>query len=152
VILVINVPVIRAAQQATATIPIVMLTSSDPVGSGFVSSLARPGGNITGLSNIAADLGPKYLELLRPMLPKLSRVAVLLNPANPQNRVLYKSIETAAAKAEIKAWPVEAQTSRQFERAFVAMTQARAGAVIVAIDALFTGSERQIAHLATQHR
>jgi putative ABC transport system substrate-binding protein len=152
VILVVNVLVIRAAQQATSTIPIVMLTSSDPVGSGFVASLARPGGNITGLSNVTTDLGPKYLELLRAMIPKLSRVAVLLNPVNPQNRVLYKNIQTAAAKVGIKVSPAEVKTSQQIESAFAAMAQARAEAMIVAPNTLLIALGRQIAELAARYR
>src|SRR5207237_4345816 len=78
-----STPAIQAAQRATTTIPIVMVRTADPVGSGFVASLSHPGGNITGVSNVAIDLSSKYLELLRAAVPKLSRVTVLVNPANP---------------------------------------------------------------------
>ena len=78
-----STPTVQAVQRATTTIPIVMVRVGDPVGSGFVASLARPGGNITGLSNISVDASSKYLELLRAAVPRLSRVTVLVNPANP---------------------------------------------------------------------
>ncbi len=152
VLAVVNTAVIRAARQATGTIPIVMLTSSDPVGSGFVASLARPGGNITGLSNVIGDIAPKYVELLTIVVPKLSRVAVLLNPANTQHRSTFSNIQTAAANAGIKAFPVEAETAQQVESAFAAMVQQRAGAMIVAIDARFTDYLPQIVGLAARNR
>ena len=152
VLAVVNTSVIRAARKATSTIPIVMLTSSDPVGSGFVASLARPGGNITGLSNVIGDIAPKYVELLTIVVPKLSRVAVLLNPANTQHRSTFSNIQTAAANAGIKAFPVEAETAQQVESAFTAMVQQRAGAMIVAIDARFTDYLPQILGLAARNR
>jgi ABC-type uncharacterized transport system substrate-binding protein len=152
VLAVVNTAVIRAARQATGTIPIVMLTSSDPVGSGFVASLARPGGHITGLSNVIGDIAPKYVELLTLVVPKLSRVGVLLNPANTQHRPIFNNIQSAAAKAGIKAFPVEAETPRKVESAFAAMVQQRAGAMIVAIDSRFTDYLSQIVGLAARNR
>jgi putative ABC transport system substrate-binding protein len=152
VLAVINTAVIRAARRATSTIPIVMLTSSDPVGSGFVASLARPGGNITGLSNVGRDIAPKYVELLTVMVPKLSRVAVLLNPANTQHRPILDNIQTAAVRAGIKTFPLEAETPRKVESAFASMVQQRAGAMIVANDALFTDYLPQIVGLAARNR
>jgi putative tryptophan/tyrosine transport system substrate-binding protein len=152
VIVVINVPVIRAAQQATNTIPIVMLTSSDPVGAGFVASLARPGGNITGPSNINVDLSSKYLELLTVIIPKLSKVAFLLNPANSSHRVMLKNIQATAAKAGIKTLPVEAATSQQLEGAFATSAKERAGAVIVGLDTLFSELRQKIVDLTVRHR
>jgi putative ABC transport system substrate-binding protein len=152
VLAVINTPVIRAARQATSTIPIVMLTSSDPVGAGFVASLARPGGNITGLSNVAGDIAPKYVELLTIAVPKLSRVAVMVNPANTQHRPIFNSIQTAATKAGIKAFSVEAESPRKVESAFASMVQQRAGAMIVAIDSRFTDYLPQIVGLAARNR
>jgi putative ABC transport system substrate-binding protein len=152
VLAVVNTAVIRAARQATSTIPMVMLTSSDPVGSGFVASLARPGGNVTGLSNVISDIAPKYVELLAIAVPKVSRVAVLLNPANTQHRPIFSKIQTAAAKAGIKSFPVEAETPQEVESAFASMIQQRAGALIVAIDSLFTDFLPQIAGLASRYR
>jgi putative tryptophan/tyrosine transport system substrate-binding protein len=82
VLVVAGTPAVRAAQEATTSIPIVMATTNDPIGSGFVEALARPGGNITGLSNLSTDLSPKLMEMLRSIAPKLSRVAILVNPTN----------------------------------------------------------------------
>ena len=93
---------ISAAQKATTTIPIVMATTGDPVGSGFVKSLARPGGNITGLSNLSSDIGTKHLELLLGMVPKLSRVAVLVNPANPAHRARSEERPVRSAERQRK--------------------------------------------------
>ena len=152
VLAVVNTTVIHAARQATSTIPIVMLTSSDPVGAGFIASLARPGGNITGLSNVVSDIAPKYVELLTIVVPKLSRVAVLLNPANTQHRATFNNIQTAAAKAGIKTFAVEAETPQKVESAFAEMVQQRAGAMIMAIDARFADYRRQIVGLAARNR
>ncbi len=152
VIAVVNVPVIRAAQQATKTIPIVMLTSSDPVGAGFVASLARPGGNITGLSNINVDLSSKYLELLTVIIPKLSTVAFLLNPANSLHRVTLRNIQATAAKAGIKTLPMEAATPQQLESIFATTAKKRAGAIIVGIDTLFLDLRQKIVDLTLRYR
>jgi len=141
-----------AAQKATATIPIVMETNTDPVGSGFVKTLARPGGNITGLSNISVDISPKHLEMLFSMVPKLSLVAVLVNPANPSHALILKSGDAAAQRRSAKILPVEARTASEIEKAFSAMVRDKAGAVIVPRDGLFIPQARQIAELATKVR
>ena len=141
-----------AAQKATVTIPIVMETNTDPVGSGFVKTLARPGGNITGLSNISVDISPKHLEMLLSMVPKLSRVAVLVNPSNPSHALILKSSRSAAQKKSAKILPVEARTAPEIEKAFSAMVRENAGAVIVPRDGLFIPQARQIAELAVKNR
>ena len=143
---------ISALQKATATIPIVMASSGDPIGSGFVKSLARPGGNITGLSNLTSEIGTKQLELLLSMVPKLSRVAVLVNPVNPSLATLLKNVQSAAQGAGVKVLPVEARTAEEIENAFPTMTQGNAGAVIVAVDSLFIQQYRKIAELAAKNR
>ena len=143
---------ISALQKATLTIPIVMATSGDPIGSGFVKSLARPGGNITGLSNLTSDIGPKLLELLLSMVPKLFRVAVLVNPVNPASATLLKSVQSAAKGIGVTVLPVEARTAQEIENAFSTMKQGNARAVIVAVDALFIQQYRSIADLAAQNR
>lgn len=143
---------ISALQTATTTIPIVMATSGDPIGSGFVASLARPGGNITGLSNLFGDISPKQLELLLSMVPKLSRVAVLVNPVNPSNATILKNVQSAAQRVSVKVLPVEARTVQEIENAFAMMTQGKAEAVIVAVDAFFIQQQRPIADLAAIHR
>jgi putative ABC transport system substrate-binding protein len=143
---------ISAAQKATTSIPIVMGGANDPVGSGFVHSLARPGGNITGPSLLLGDVTPKQLEFLLTVVPKLSRVAVLANPANVSYATLLANVRAAAQKASVKVLPVEARTPQQIENAFSAITRENAGAGIVASDALFTQQIRQISELAAQHR
>ena len=143
---------ISALQKATTTIPIVMATSGDPIGSGFVKSLARPGGNITGFSNLTSDIGTKQLELLLGMVPKLSRVAVLVNPVNPALGTFLKNVQSAAQGGSVKVLPVEARTAQEIENAFPVMAQAKAEAVIVATDALFIQHYRKIAELAGTNR
>ena len=143
---------VSVAQKATSTVPIVMGNSGDPVGSGFVKSLAHPGGNITGLSNINVDLSPKLLEMLLSMVPKLSRVAVLVNPANSSHGARLKTVQAAAQRVRVKILPVEAKTAQEIEPAFSMMRRENAGAVIVHSDAIFNAQVRQIAELAEKHR
>jgi len=143
---------ISALQKATTTIPVVMATSGDPLGSGFVKSLARPGGNITGLSNLTSDIGTKQLELLLSMVPKLSRVAVLVNPVNPALATFLKNVQSAAQGLSVKVLPVEARSAREIENAFPTMTHGNASAVIVATDGLFVQQYRKIAELAAKSR
>jgi ABC-type uncharacterized transport system substrate-binding protein len=146
-------PAIRAAQKATTTIPIVFPTTGDPVGSGFVTSLARPGGNITGLSNANLDVSAKLLELLMTMAPRLSRVAVLGNPGSSTHSAILKSVQAAAGKVGgVRVLSVEARTQEEIERGFVLMTQERADGVIVAGDAFLIEHVRDIAPLALKHR
>jgi putative ABC transport system substrate-binding protein len=152
VIAAVNVPVIRALQQATRTIPIVILTASDPVGAGFVASLARPGGNITGLSNITSDLSAKYLELLGIILPNVSTFAFLLNPENSTHRAILKDIEAAAAKAGMTTVPIAAANPQQLETGFAAAAKQQARAVIVGIDSLFNDWRKKIVELTIKHR
>lgn len=144
-------PAIGALQTATATIPIVMATSGDPVGSGFVKSLARPGGNITGVSGVSFDVGAKQLDLLLGITPKLSRVAVLVNPNNPSLGNFLKNIQSAA-QSRVQVLPVHASTAQEIENAFPAMIRAKADAVIVAADAVFIQDFRKIADLAVMNR
>jgi putative tryptophan/tyrosine transport system substrate-binding protein len=106
-------PATRVAKQATSTIPIVMVSTGDPVGTGFVASLARPGGNITGLSNIDVGLAAKRLELLKEALPKVSRVAVLRNPANPNTELQFREAETAARSLRIELQLVDVREPRE---------------------------------------
>jgi putative ABC transport system substrate-binding protein len=141
-----------AAQKATTTIPIVFVMSIDPVDAGVVKSLARPGGNITGLSNLAGDISSKHLEMLLTMVPKLSRVAVLVNHANSAHATVLKNVQAAAQKAGIGVLPANAQTPQEIESAFSLMAREQAGAVIVALDPLFIQQVPQIAVQAAKHR
>jgi len=152
VILVGNISATLAVRQATATIPIVMATSVDPVGTGLIKSLARPGGNITGLSNMAVELGPKLLEMLLAIVRKPSRVAVLVNPANKGHATLLESIQVEAQKAGTTVLPVKAQSLQEIEGGFSMMARENVGAAIVALDALFNQHTRRIAELAGKHR
>ena len=143
---------IRAAQQATTTVPIVMVRTGDPVGSGFIASLSRPGRNITGLSNVNVDLSSKYLELLRAAVPKLSRVGVFLNPGNPGHADRLKRVQASERTNSVAIVPGQAGTASQIEAAFAAMKLERVGALIVLADSFFFAQARQLAELAAQHR
>lgn len=141
-------PATGAAQKATTTIPIVMGNIGDPVGDGFVKSLSRPGGNITGLSTIVTEVSVKHLELLRAVVPKLSRVAVLINPLNASDSMILEQINGAGYTTGVKVVPIEASNPGQIEAGFGAMKRARTGALIVAADELFDAQRDQLAKLA----
>ena len=143
---------IDAARKATSTIPIVMATSPDPVVSGFAKTLAHPGGNITGLTNFTVDISPKLFEMLQSMVPKLSRLAVMMNPVNSSHAGVLQSVESAAQKAGVKVLPVEARSAVEIERAFSTMAQAKAGGVLLPRDGFYIQQLDQIAILATKHR
>jgi putative ABC transport system substrate-binding protein len=129
-----------------------MAITGDPVGSGFVKSLARPGGNITGLSNMGGDTGPKLFELLLSVVPKLSRVVVLVTPTSTTYRAISESVQTAAQKAGVKTLLAKASTPQEIEYAFSLMVEERADAVIVGSSSFFTQQRRQIAELALKYR
>ena len=152
VILALGPPGVTAAQKATTAIPIVIVVSGDPVAAGFVRSLAQPGGNITGLFNLADDLIVKHIELLRASVPGLARVAMLVNPANALHAGMLKNAKSAAQKARIGILPVEVRTAREIEGAFAAMSRERVGAVMVALDPLFIQQGREIAAQAAMHK
>jgi putative ABC transport system substrate-binding protein len=143
---------VQAAHQATATIPIIMVAVPDPIGEGFATSLSRPGGNITGLTNIVTEISVKHLELLRIAVPKLSRVAVLINPLNPSDSLILEQIQGAAYSIGVKVFPVEASTERQIEAGFGAMVRERAQALIVAADSYFDVQRDRIAKLVVDNR
>ena len=145
-------PAVAAAQKATSTIPILIGNGSDPVGSGFVASLARPGGNITGLSNIVDDISPKYLEMLISMVPKLARVAVLLDLSSTAQAKAFNNVRSAATTAKVAVLPFDARSPAGIEQAFSLMRKERVGAVIVVSGGLFVQQARQIAELAAKHR
>jgi putative ABC transport system substrate-binding protein len=145
-------PAVRAAKQATTSIPIVMARVGDPVGSGFVASLSRPGGNITGLSNILVEVASKYVELLRAAVPKLSRATVLVNPTNPTHPDYFKRVQATEKTNTITISRIQAGTASQIEAAFGAMKQERAVALIVLGDPFFASQAHLIAELARQHR
>jgi len=143
---------VQAAKKATTSVPIVMVAIPDPIGEGFAASLSRPGGNITGLSTIVTEASAKHVELLRVVIPNLSRVAVLINPSNPSDSLILEQINGAAFSSGVKVLPVEAGTAAEIEAGFSAMTRARAEAVIVAADSFFDVQRDQIARLAVKNR
>ena len=142
----------RPAKEATGTIPIVMAYDADPVGSGFVSSLARPGGNVTGLSTVRVELSGKRLELLKEAIPKLSRVAVFWNPTTPGSAEGLKEIEVAAQSLGLKLQPLEVRSPNDFDGAFQAATRGRAGALMILGDPITFIHRRRIVDLAAKSR
>jgi putative ABC transport system substrate-binding protein len=141
-----------AAKHATATIPIVMVGAGDPVRLGLVASLARPGANVTGLTSVSDELWLKQLELLKEVVPGLSRVAVLWNPAAPSHRLALRGIEAAARKLSLRVGLYAARSPDDLEGAFAAMTDARAAAVLVLADTPSFLHRARVADLATQAR
>ena len=144
-------PATRAAKEATQTIPIVGI-SNDPVASGFVSSLSRPGGNVTGISLLSADLTARRLQLLSEVVPGLARVTLLLNPANPSHFALLKQTQSAAPSLKIELHVSEARTPDLLENAFAAISAARPGALIVLPDAMFFGEYPRVVAFAGTER
>ena len=141
----------KAAKKATTTIPIVMAFDSDPVGNGFVASLARPGGNITGLSILAPELSGKRLELLKEILPRLSRVAVFGTTTEPGNAQTLKEAELAAGAVGVQLHYLEVKGPAEIEAAFRAASKERAQAVLVLSSAVLT-QRKKIVDLATKNR
>jgi putative ABC transport system substrate-binding protein len=142
----------RVAKKATATIPIVMGFDGDPVGSGMVASLARPGGNITGLSSLAPELSGKQLELLKEIVPKLSRVAVLGNSDEPGNAHALKEMELAAGAFNIQLQYQDVLNLKDIESSFQAASEQRAGAVIVLAGPVMSPHRTEVVKLAAKNR
>src|SRR5262249_27865940 len=136
--------------QATKTIPIVFVNVSDPVASGLVTSLARPGGNITGLTNISSDLSGKQLELLKESVPGATRVAVLWNPANPAAALQLKETEAAARSLKVQLQLQEVRDPKDLDTAFSAMTRGRPNALFVLADPMLSTLRSRIADLASE--
>jgi putative ABC transport system substrate-binding protein len=143
---------ITAVKHATGTIPIVMVASADPVGSGLIASLARPGGNLTGLSALAPELSGKRLQLLRETLPGVLRVAVLVNPADPAKALRWRELQRAAGALGVQLQQLEVRGPDDFEHAFALMTRERAEGLMVLGDPLTVNYRPQIVDLAAKHR
>ena len=141
-----------AAKRATSSIPIVMATGPDPVALGLVASLGRPGGNITGVISLNADLAGKRLELLKQVLPRASRVAILSDSDNRSSGLSVRSIEGVAKSLRVAVQSVDARDQKEFDAAFAAMKRARADAVILAVNTPFMADRRRLAELAVSHR
>ena len=154
VVLALATPATAAAKNATRTIPIVMIGVGDAVSSGFVASLARPGGNVTGVGYSGGDLGilKKQLELLIEAVPKVSRVAILSNPTNPNHPRWMKELKDAGQTLRVQLQLMEVRSPDDFDGAFAAMTKERAGARLVVADAIFIGHRARLAALFAKTR
>jgi putative ABC transport system substrate-binding protein len=141
-----------AAKQATTTIPIVMAGTGDAVATGLVSSLARPGGNITGSTDSVPELMAKQLELLKEIMPRTGRVAVLVNPGNLSRVPVLKAMETTAKSLKVELQKFEVREPNELETAFSTMAKSRVDAVVVTTDSLFNANVRTIADLAAKKR
>lgn len=142
----------RAAQEATRTIPIVLAASGDPVGSGLVKSLARPDGNITGVSQNLAESGPKSLELLKTVLPNVSRMGLLWNSANPASAPVQQRVLAGAPALGVQIVAREARTTEEIEPAIAALARERVGATFVMADGIYFSNRQRIVQLGSSHR
>jgi putative ABC transport system substrate-binding protein len=152
IIIVTTTPAAFAAKNATQTIPIIIPTALDPVGTGLVASLARPGGNITGLSSLAPELSGKRLELLKEVVPGMTRVAVFWNPANPANASVWKETQAAARALGLQLQSQEVRGPQDLEGAFALTAKTRADALLVLSDSLINMHRQQIVEFVTQKR
>jgi putative ABC transport system substrate-binding protein len=143
---------VEAARRATATIPIVFAVHGDPIGAGHVASLARPGGNITGLAQMQTELNAKGLELLKEAVPGLTRVAVLWNPATPSHGPILKAIEETGRALGLRLQTIAVEGSVELENAFAAMVRERAGAVLVQQAPVFALERQRLVAFALKHR
>lgn len=143
-------PATLAAKRATRTIPIVMVSVGDPVGSGLVASLSRPGGNITGVSNVSPDVSGKLLQLIKEVRPDATRLAVLRNTTNPGSALMLRETQVAAESLRIQLQHVAVREPKELESAFAAMARDRVAGVVILPDPLFTSERRHIAELARQ--
>ena len=142
-----------AAKNATETIPIVMIYVRDPVGTGLIASLARPGGNVTGVSGSAGlELFAKQLELLKETVPKIRRVAILSNPANAYHQLAIREVNVAARSLGVQLQLLEARGPNEFDGAFAAMAKERVGALLVLSDAMLSSHRTRLADLAARSR
>jgi putative tryptophan/tyrosine transport system substrate-binding protein len=145
-------PAVEAARRATSTIPIVMLAVGDAVGTGFISSVARPGGNITGIGALSVELSGKRLELLKQIVPRMSRAAVLWNPANPAGSLGFREIEKAAQQLHLTLQSLPVRSAPEIAPAFAALAQEKAEGLIVVTDPLTWVTRTQIVDLAGKSR
>jgi putative ABC transport system substrate-binding protein len=152
VIVVTTISAARAAQRVSATIPIVMTGLIDPVGQGLIASLARPGGNTTGLANLAQDVMPKLVEILRATFPAIKVIAVLFNPANPANRELSKAMPAQASSIGVTVRLVEFTAAGELDATFAGLAQEPPEALVVMSDAALYDLREPISALALRHR
>jgi len=144
-------PAVVAAKAATTTIPIVFVTIADPVQIGFVTSLNRPGGNVTGVALLSVQVGPKLLELLHEAVPSATTVALLINPTNPIAETQSRDLQAAALKLGLQLHVLNASTERDFDAVFAKLHELRVDALMISQDVLFTNQSEQLATLTVRH-
>ena len=151
-VIVANSPGVMAVKAATTTIPIVFTTGSNPVQIGLVASLSRPGGNVTGVTQLHQEVAPKRLELAHQSVPMATVIAVLVNPTDPSSsETQLKNLQAAARVLGVQLRVLHASTERDFDTVFATLVQLRAGALVIGTDAFFTGRSEQLAALALRH-
>jgi putative ABC transport system substrate-binding protein len=146
-----GVPAAVAAKAATTTIPIVFEVGADPVDMGLLASLSRPGGNITGVSNLNGEVGTKKLELLRAVVPAATIIGLLVNPANPNIEIMSKDMQAAARALGVELDVLRASTEREIDEVFASVVQARVGALVISPDPFFTGRIEQLVALTVRY-
>ena len=150
-VLVVNTPAAPVAKAATTTIPIVFQTGADPVAAGLVASLSRPGGNLTGVTGLNVELGPKRLELLREAVPTAAAMALLVNPTNPNAATQSRDLQVAARTLGLQLHILHASTERDFDTVFATLAELRAGALVIGPDGFFISRNEQLTALALRH-
>jgi putative ABC transport system substrate-binding protein len=151
VIAALGTPAVRAAKAATATIPIAFTTIADPVQIGFVASLNRPGGNLTGVTLLAVEVGPKLLEMLRGVVPSATIIAMLVNPTNPNSETQSKNTREAARSLGLELHVLNASVERDFDTVFARLHELKASALIIAQDVYFNAESARLAALTVRH-
>jgi putative ABC transport system substrate-binding protein len=150
-VIVANTAAAPVAKAATATIPIVFTTGEDPVNSGLVASLNRPGGNLTGVVSLNAEVGPKRIELLKELVPKATNIGLLVNPANPISEVLMRDAQAASRTLGLQLHVLNVDAERELDTVFERLVQLRADALVIGADAFLSGRSVQLAALAARH-
>jgi len=146
-----STPAARAAKAATATIPVVFTTIADPVQIGLVASLNRPGGNVTGVTILSVEVGPKLLELLHGAVPSATTIALLVNPTNPNAETQSKNTQEAARRLGLELHVLNASTERDFDAVFEKVRELRAGALLIGQDVFFNAESARLGVLTVRH-
>ena len=144
-------PAVRTAKTATATIPVVFTTIADPVQIGFVASLNRPGGNLTGVTLLAVEIGPKLLEMMRAVVPSATIMALLVNPTNPNAETQSRNTQEAARSLGLELHVLHASEERDFDAVFAKLTELRASALIIGQDVYFNAESARLAAMTIRH-
>jgi putative ABC transport system substrate-binding protein len=146
-----NTPAAPVAKATTTAIPIVFVTAGDPIAAGLVDSLNRPGGNLTGVSLLNVEIGPKQLQILHELVPTATMMALLINPNNPTAETQTRNMQAAARTLGLQLYVLHASTERDFDAAFATLVQLRAGALVIGSDGLLIYQSEQLAALSLRH-